>query len=142
MSIYGRHTQVKYLLKALMFSTCKKNIIIYSQVRFQLYQSHSLTVTGLKSGKKSKYWVSVGLLETSMWTLNQSFRFKIFHNQRLHIECISNTVWNFSRLTISKLQGKICEKCLKRVTRVGVMVLTHRLNVYLKPLFLAHVKMT
>ena len=24
------------------------------------------------------------------------------------------------RLTISKLQGKICEKCLIRVTRVGV----------------------
>ena len=26
--------------------------IIYSQMRFQLYQSHSLTVTGLKSGKR------------------------------------------------------------------------------------------
>ena len=26
-------------------------------MRFQLYQSHSLTVTGLKIGKKSKYWV-------------------------------------------------------------------------------------
>ena len=24
---------------------------------FQLHQSHSLTVTGLKGGKKSKYWV-------------------------------------------------------------------------------------
>ena len=64
--VNGPHTQVKCLLKAFIFSTRKKSIIIYSQMRFQLYQSHSLTVTGLKSGKKSKYWVSVGLLETSM----------------------------------------------------------------------------
>ena len=64
--VYAPHTQVKCLLKALIFGTCKKNIIIYCQMRFQLYQSHSLTVTGLKSGKMSKYWVSVGLLETSM----------------------------------------------------------------------------
>ena len=34
---------------------------------FQLHQSHSLTVTGLKGGKKSKYWVIVGLLEISKW---------------------------------------------------------------------------
>ena len=66
MGVYGPHTQIKCLLKAFNFGTCKKNIIIYSQMGFQLYQSHSLTVTGLKSGKKSKYWVSVGLLETSM----------------------------------------------------------------------------
>ena len=33
---------------------------MYSQMRFQLYQSHSLTVTGLKIGKKSKYWVFMG----------------------------------------------------------------------------------
>ena len=65
-SVYGPHTQVKCLLKALVFSTCKKNIIMYSQMGFQLYQSHRLTVTGLKSGKMFKYWVSVGLLETSM----------------------------------------------------------------------------
>ena len=65
-SVYGPHTQDKCLLKALIFGTFKKNIIMYSQLRFQLYQLHSLTVTGLKSGKISKYWVSVGLLETSM----------------------------------------------------------------------------
>ena len=63
-SVYGPHTQVKCL--ALIFSTCKKNIIMYSQMRFQLYQPHSLTVAGIRSGKKSKYWVFVGLLETSM----------------------------------------------------------------------------
>ena len=33
---------------------------MHSQMGFQLHQSHSLTVTGLKGGKKSKYWVSVG----------------------------------------------------------------------------------
>ena len=60
------HTQVKCLLKAFIFGTCKKNIIIYSQMGFQLYQQHSLTVTGLKSDKKAKYRVSVGLLETLM----------------------------------------------------------------------------
>ena len=41
---------------------------MHSQMGFQLNQSHSLTVTGLKGGKKSKYWVSVGLLEISMWS--------------------------------------------------------------------------
>ena len=35
---------------------------MHSQMGFQLHQSHSLTVTGLKGGKKLKYWVSVGLL--------------------------------------------------------------------------------
>ena len=66
MGVYGPHTQVKCLLKAFISGTCKNNIMIYSQMRFQLYQSHSLTVTGLKSGKKAKYRVSVGLVKTSM----------------------------------------------------------------------------
>ena len=65
-SVYGPHTQVKCLLKALIFGTCEKDIIMHSQMGFQLNQSHSLTVTGLKGGKKSKYWVSVGLLEISI----------------------------------------------------------------------------
>ena len=69
-SVYGPHTQVKCLLKALIFGTCEKGIIMHSQMGFQLNQSHSLTVTGLKGGKKSKYWVSVGLLEISMWFSN------------------------------------------------------------------------
>ena len=56
--------QVKYLFKALIFDRLKKNILIYSHVRFQLYQSHSMTAIGLKSGKKSINWVSVGILET------------------------------------------------------------------------------
>ena len=66
-SVYGPHTQVKCLLKALIFGTCEKDIIMHSQMGFQLNQSHSLTVTGLKGGK---YWVSVGLLEISMWFSN------------------------------------------------------------------------
>ena len=69
-SVYGAHTQVKCLLKTLIFGICKKDIIMHSQMGFQLHQSHSLTVTGLKGGKKSKYWVSVGLLEISMWLSN------------------------------------------------------------------------
>ena len=69
-SVYGPHTQVKCLLKALIFGTCRKDIIMHSQMGFQLHQSHSLTVTGLKGGNKSKYWVSVGLLEISMWPSN------------------------------------------------------------------------
>ena len=40
--------------------------VISSQIGFELYQSHSLTVTGLKSSKKSKYWVFGSLLETSI----------------------------------------------------------------------------
>ena len=69
-SVYGPHTQVKCLLKTLIFGTCRKDIIMHSQMGFQLNQSHSLTVTGLKGGKKSKYWVSVGLLEISMCLSN------------------------------------------------------------------------
>ena len=69
-SVYGPHTQVICLLKALIFGTCEKDIIMHSQMGFQLNQSHSLTVTGLKGGKKSKYWVSVGLLEILMWFSN------------------------------------------------------------------------
>ena len=64
MGVYGPHTQVKRLFRALVFLTCKKNIIIYFQMRFQLYQSHHLTAIGLQSGKKSINWVSVGNLET------------------------------------------------------------------------------
>ena len=65
---------------------------MHSQIGFQLHQSHSLTVTGLKGGKKSKYWVSVGLLEISMWLSNESFRLKICYILRLHIEYVSNKV--------------------------------------------------
>ena len=64
MGVYGPHTQVKHLFKALIFLTRKQNIIIHSQMRFQLYQSHRLTALGLQSGKKSINWVSVGNLET------------------------------------------------------------------------------
>ena len=64
MGVYGPHTKVKCLFKALVFHTCEKNIIIYSQMRFQLYQSHRLIAIGLQSGKKSINWVSVGNLET------------------------------------------------------------------------------
>ena len=64
--IYGPHTQVKCLVKALIFGTYKNNILISSQIGFELYQSHSLTVTGFKSSKNSKYWVFGSLLETSI----------------------------------------------------------------------------
>ena len=64
MGVYGPYTQVKRLFKALIFLTCKQNIIIYSQMRFKLYQSHRLIAIGLQKGKKSINWVSVGNLET------------------------------------------------------------------------------
>ena len=44
MGVYGPHTQFKYLLEAMIFGTCKKNIIMYSQMRFQPYQSQGLKV--------------------------------------------------------------------------------------------------
>ena len=64
MGVYGPHTHIKRLFKALIFLRCKQNIFIYSQMRFQLYQSHRLTVIGLQSGQKSINWVAVGNLET------------------------------------------------------------------------------
>ena len=64
MGVYGAQTQIKCLLKAFVFGTRKMNIVIDSQMRFQLYQSHIMTAIGLKSGKKSINWVSVGILET------------------------------------------------------------------------------
>ena len=36
--------------KNLGFWHMKKNLLIYSQMRFQLYQSYSITVIGFKSG--------------------------------------------------------------------------------------------
>ena len=44
--------QLKYLL------------FINSQMRFKLYQSHSMTAIELKSCKKYINWISVGNLET------------------------------------------------------------------------------
>ena len=52
--IYGPQTQVKYLFKALIFGICKKNILIYSWIRFQLYQSDSLTAIELKVAENPK----------------------------------------------------------------------------------------
>ena len=52
MGVFGRHTQVKWLFKALVFGTCKKNILIYSLKRFQLYKSHSMTSIRLKMWQK------------------------------------------------------------------------------------------
>ena len=49
--VYDHHTHIKYLFKALIFGTCKKNILIYSYMRFQLCKSHSLTAIGLKLAK-------------------------------------------------------------------------------------------
>ena len=83
-SVYGPHTQVKCLLKALIFGTCRKDIIMHSQMGFQLHQSHSLTVTGLKGGKKSKYWVSVGLLEISMTFKLKLQIYNLSHTKIIH----------------------------------------------------------
>ena len=70
--IYGPHTQVKCLLKALIFGTYKNNILISSQIGFELYQSHSLTVTGLKSSKK----VQILGLREPFRDLNLTFKIK------------------------------------------------------------------
>ena len=64
--VYGTQTEVNVYLNALIFLRCEKNISIYSQMGFQFYQSHRVTAMGLKSGKKSINWVSVGILET-LW---------------------------------------------------------------------------
>ena len=45
---YDPHTQVRCLFKEWIFPTWEKNILIYSQMIFQLYQPHSLTTIGLK----------------------------------------------------------------------------------------------
>ena len=52
-SVYGPHTHVKGLLKGLIVGTCRMNTIIYSQVKFQLYQTHILIITWLKSFEMS-----------------------------------------------------------------------------------------
>ena len=59
--IHGSDIHVKCLLKALVFGTWKKNILIYSQMSFQLYQVHIITVIGLKSSKRSINWGFVGI---------------------------------------------------------------------------------
>ena len=87
MGVYGTHRQVKCLFKALIFGACQKHILIYSQMRFQLYQSHSLTVTGLKSGKKSINWVFVGDFETLRWPYK--LQASSFSQKNItHISCV------------------------------------------------------
>ena len=64
MGVYSPHTQVKFLLKAWICGTCKKNILIYFQMIFHLYERRSLKAAVLESGKKSINWVSVGNFDT------------------------------------------------------------------------------
>ena len=49
----------------MIFHLCKNNILIFSQMRLQLYQSHSFTAKGLKSGQKSINWFSLAIIEIS-----------------------------------------------------------------------------
>ena len=44
-----------------LFLAHENNILIYSQMRIQLYQAHIMTDIGRKSGKKSINWGSVGI---------------------------------------------------------------------------------
>ena len=58
-------TQVNHIFKALIYLTCKQNIIIY----FPDFQISAASLTSLdsyrlKSGKISINWVSVAILET------------------------------------------------------------------------------
>ena len=84
--------RLNVFLKPRFFYTCKKNILIYFQMRFQLYQSHCLTAAGLKIGKKSINWVS------------QHFR-DLQVTLKLKLQTL-----NFAQ-TFFKSHGKICEKC-------------------------------
>ena len=63
-SVIGPHTQLKCLLKALIFGTCEKNILLYPQMRYHIDERHRYSATGLKSGTKSINWVCVGIYET------------------------------------------------------------------------------
>ena len=70
MGVYGPYPHVKHLFKALIFLTCKQNIIMYSQMRFQLCKFHRLTAIGLQSGKKSVNLVSLCHFRDFKITLN------------------------------------------------------------------------
>ena len=59
--IHGPHIHVKCLLISLGFWHMQNE---HSHMRFQLYEAHIMSVIGLKSGKNSINWVSVGILET------------------------------------------------------------------------------
>ena len=60
---WASHTCYMSTYKPWFLAHTKMNIL-YSQMRFQLYQAHIMSVIGLKSDKKSINWVSVGILET------------------------------------------------------------------------------
>ena len=70
MGVYGPYPQVKHLLKALIFLTCKQNIIMYSQMRFQPCKFHRLTAIGLQIGKQSINLVSLWHFRDFKMTLN------------------------------------------------------------------------
>ena len=59
---------------------------------FQLYQPSIMTAMGLKSGKKSKNFISGHFNDLKVTLKIKATDFKFFHRQILHIEVISNTV--------------------------------------------------
>ena len=110
--------------KALIFLTCKQNIIIYSQMRFQLYQSHCLTAIRLQRVKKSINWVSVDILET--------LRLKIFHRQRVQIGVASATDTHLSDLPFLSYREKYGKKCGKQCLSMVFTDLKHNFNLNIK----------
>ena len=65
-----------------------------------------MTVIGLKSGKKSINWVSVGISET------------YFHRPKVHVEVISTTVADLSDLPLLSYRGKY-GKNVKKKSKCG-----------------------
>ena len=102
---------------------------------------------GLKNCKKSITWVSVGFFRNLKVTLKLKLQTSFLSQTNITYRSYIFYSLKLVRLTVSKLQDKICEKCRNRITQVGVYgpqtqakclfkvckKNKHKLNVFLKP---------
>ena len=97
-------------LKPCYFAHVQRTLLIYSQMKILLYWPHSLTVTGVKSDKKSINLVSVSIFRHLKVTL----KLKLQPANVSQIKTIYRSYIYYSlilfRFNIYKLQGKISEK--------------------------------
>ena len=117
MGVYGPHTQVKRLFKALIFLTCKQNIIIFPD------EISAVSVTPFDSYRPSK-WQKVhkfGLCgQYRLYgDLKIIVRLKIFHILRVHVEVISTTVTDLSDLPLLTYRGKY-GKNVEKMSKYGL----------------------
>ena len=108
------------------------NILIHSQMRFQLYRSHALTVIGLKSGKKNINFC--GHFRDLKVTLKLKLQASNFSQTKT-----TDRSYAYYSLRLSSYRAKYVKNVEKMCLSRMFMGLKHNLNLTMKSLFLAYV---